>query len=879
MTLHACLSFLCFALGVSAALAQPTILLRPVVVTGSLLPQEPTDLTSPITVIDRREIERWGHTSAGEVLAALPFNTGGPANPNNADGGSNPGYASVSLRGMGANATLVLVNGRRIAPFGFSGSAVDLDSIPIAAIQRIEIIRDGGSALYGADAVAGVVNFILRAAYTGAELRVAGSAARRTGSSQVTATFGDTTTGDRSASWLITLDRRQQRALRAADRDFASTAVRPDRGLDATSMFGFPGAYSTDLSSPYVALSSSGLACDPGLHRGAVRDGEMCRYDYVVDGRISPRLHSQSAFGQGRFTLTDSAEIYTELLLNENRFGYQTSATPYWGGIAPSGEPYVLPSSSVYNPFSSDVQVWSRTTALGPRTTETRSIGDRALLGLKWSSAGWDVDSTVGTSGSRVRDDLQGGHVSDSRLRSAITAGDIDPLGVASGADLLALRNTQIAGRARQANARTDWLDSRATTKLVRLLNHDIGLAAGIELRRERLDDTASDLLSSGDVLGIAAPISPVSGGRRRAAATYAELAVPVLTEFNVQIGARADWYSDFGFAWSPKLSGVWAPVPWGSVRASTARSFRAPSLSELHAARTTSLTGPLSDPVRCPNGVARPGADPLADCDAQFGQIGGGNPNLEPEKSTSSTVGFVVRPVSGWSLGITYWQIAKTQNIGIVRDATVLDPVNYQSLSRLVRRGPASDEDVANGLPGRIFLVDSTNQNLGRSRFAGWDFELAGQTGPVLGGVVGVSATSALIVRAEQELTPGRDRVVLLDRSMVGTPIQRWRHSATVAWQKAIWNVGARLDYIGSYQDENTDTNGEATRVGRWWALGINAGFSHRQWEVGAAVTNLFNRSPPFSNKTSAFAVGWDDVTHDPRGRAIQLFLRYTMR
>ncbi|MEP7300934.1 MAG: TonB-dependent receptor [Caldimonas sp.] len=863
----------------AAAAADEPVQTAPVVITGSRLPRDPADLLVPVSVIERREIERWGAATAGEALFALPFNNGGAANPNNADGGSNPGYASVSLRGLGSNATLVLVNGRRVAPFGFSGVAVDLNSIPVTAIARIEILRDGGSALYGAEAIAGVVNIVLRTDYDGAELRLGGTGGQHLGASQASATFGRSATGDGALGWLVTVDQRQSRALNAADRDFARTAYRPARGLDATSSVGFPGGYASDLSSPYVAFSSAGLACDPTLHRGAVAAGEACRYDYVVDSTIAPRFDGRAVFGRARYELHGGAALYAELSYSDNRYLYRTSATPVWGALAASGEPYVLPAASPANPFGVDTQFRTRTTALGPRTNQARSRGQRLLLGLQWSGGDWEVDSTIGTSASLARDELLGGHVSDTRYRAAVARGDIDPFGTLAASDLAPLRATQASGTSRQADARMEWLDTRATTRLHQGLGRDVGLAAGVELRRERLQDAATALLTSGDVLGVAAPLSAVTGGRRRAGAIYGELLVPVFADLNAQLGARADWYSDFGLAVSPKLAAVWTPVRWAALRASASRSFRAPSLAELHVARLTALTGPLDDPVRCPNGVPQPGANPATDCGAQFGQLGGGNPDLDPERSTNLTLGLVLRPDPGWALSVTRWQIDKSADIGIVRDATTLDPASYPSLAGLVTRGPATPADVANGLPGSIVLIDTSNRNLGRSRFAGWDFELRGRAGRVFGGVLDLSATSALLVRADQQLIPGGATVRLLGGSLNGRPTQRWRHAVALDWRQAGWSLGARAERIGSYEDENPDADGQPRRVAAWGTLGLSAGVTAGPWEGGLAVTNLFDRAPPFSNKTSAFAAGWDDLSHDPRGRAVHAFLRYALR
>jgi iron complex outermembrane receptor protein len=432
----------------TAALAQATAPEEwtSLVVTGSRFPRIGTDPFAPVTTIGREQIERSGYATAGELFFALPLNTGGAPNVNNGDGLANPGYAGVSLRGIGTNATLVLVNGRRLAPYAFSGAAVDLNSIPLAAIDRVEILRDGASAQYGADAIAGVVNFVLRSDYAGTEARVGGGWTQGGGASEGAATVS---AGGRAGKlgWFATLDYRANSAIGATQRDFSRTAYLPDKGIDYTSAIGFPGAYSFDLSSPYAEFSAAGLDCDPARFPGAVPQGDFCNYDYVVDSYIVPKSSKASGFGRLTLDLGDDALAYAELLLTRNDYTYQSSPTPVWGGYTPTGEPFVLRTTSPYNTFGTDVQFWWRTSQLGTRTSDIEAAGDRAVVGVAWKAGAWELDAAAGTGGSRSRQYFTGGYVSEARLREVLaTSGRVNPFGETLPQDVPVLDSIEVGG-------------------------------------------------------------------------------------------------------------------------------------------------------------------------------------------------------------------------------------------------------------------------------------------------------------------------------------------------------------------------------------------------------------------------------------------------
>ncbi len=871
------LPFVLFAFPAAAPLAQDNVALPPLFVTGSRLSRPDAETVSPVTTITRDQIQRGGFATTGELFLTLPLNNGGAPNVNNGDGLTNPGYAAVSLRGIGTNATLVLVNGRRLAPYAFSGAAVDLNSIPVAAIDRIEILRDSASALYGADAIAGVVNFILRSDFAGSDVSVGGGWTTQGGADagQVTASLGG---GANGVNWFFTLDYRANAPLGATQRSFSRTAYLPDKGIDYTSAIGFPGGYSFDLTSPYVSFSSAGLDCNPALYPGAVPLGDACNYDYVVDSYIVPRSRKASGFGRVTWNAGADVQAYAELLLTGNSYRYSTSATPVWGGFTPTGVPFVLPASSPYNTFGTDVQFWWRTAQLGPRTMDIDAIGDRAVGGVTWTRGRWSLDAAAGTSGSRTKEYFHSGFVSEARLRDVLNNGArVNPFGATLPADIPVLQSIEVGGLARDATARVSWLDTRGTTHIDWRPGAPIRVAAGAEFRWERLQDSSGDLFRSGDVLGIAAAPAPV-GGRRTAAAAYGEVIVPLPSNLELQGSVRSDWYSDFGYAFTPRIAALWTPVPWASVRGSYARSFRAPNLPELYTAEVRGLSGPLDDPVRCPGGVPAPGANPQTDCGAQFGQIGGGNPLLEPERATNWLAGVVLRPATNVNLAATYWNIEKTNNIGILLDSTILDPLYYPELSRFALRRPPSASDVANGLPGPIDALLTNNQNLGAARYAGWDFELNAQVPGPFGGALNIGVLCALITEFRQQLQPGTEYVNFLGQSLNGTPVQRWRDSAYLQWTRGEWGLAANATYIASYQDENPGPDGTYPRVASWFTIGLQGSYASRGWELRAGVQNLFNRAPPFSNKSSAFTVGWDDLTHDPRGRLLYATVSYAL-
>ena len=218
----------------TSAWAQAVETLEKVVVTGSHIPRLDGETPLPVQTITREEIERLGVTTAAQLLERVPANVNGLNDALSIGNGGNPGLASANLRGLGSGSTLVLLNGRRLANYAFDGSTVDLNSIPLAAINRVEILKDGASAIYGSDALAGVINFILRKDYVGAEITGYGALTQEGGgnSGQLIASFGVGDLQRDRYNVFVSASYQKDEALKAIDRDFARTAYRPELGID-----------------------------------------------------------------------------------------------------------------------------------------------------------------------------------------------------------------------------------------------------------------------------------------------------------------------------------------------------------------------------------------------------------------------------------------------------------------------------------------------------------------------------------------------------------------------------------------------------------------------------------------------------------------------
>ncbi|MDQ2988425.1 MAG: TonB-dependent receptor, partial [Pseudomonadota bacterium] len=629
-TLGPCLALPAMAAGQAGE--QPPPKMERVVVTGSSIKRIDGETALPVQILKREDIDRIGAASTEELVKQLSSlsSAGSSTTVANASGVGGGNIATVSLRGLGGGRTLVLVNGRRMSvygggPLGSAGSSVDINSIPLSAIERVEVLKDGASAVYGSDAIAGVVNFILRKDFTGVEL---------------TATYGQPSAGghgkDKKAGifagfgkltedgYNVTFGANVQKTdpIFGADRPYANRINVAEQN-DQLSSISFPAN---------VTLYGSGSLVNPAFPNcGPVSQvspyfANLCRYDNSPFVSIQPESLKASVMANGRLTLSQNAEAYFETNHTNNNITSTTQQVPMtYNGITTASNPYVpayklliaqypalatkpasplggfvLVPTSPYYPTAfaaanglagKPLLLNYRDVANGPRQTRDNAESTRLMTGIRGSWSGWDLDSALLYSESKVNEELLIGYAQYSKVLPILNSGAINPFGETT--DKTALAAAQAAefrGTSYTTKTSLTSLDLKGSRELFTLANGAVALALGAELREEKFAYNPSVAIQTGDIAGLGGNNFPVTG-KRHVSSAYAEVSVPLARKLDVDVAARYDNYQNVGHTVNPKASVRWQPNNTFLLRSSVGTGFRAPSLTDLYTSQATSVT------------------------------------------------------------------------------------------------------------------------------------------------------------------------------------------------------------------------------------------------------------------------------------------------
>jgi iron complex outermembrane receptor protein len=842
-------------------------------VTGTRILRSDVESALPVQIIRREDIERGGYASVAEILSNVSANLGAFGDPlsigvqfNPRNTVPRPGLSSVNLRGIGDGSTLVLINGRRVANYAFDGGTVDVNTIPIAAIDRVEILKDGASAIYGTDAIAGVVNFILRNDYRGADISAYGDWTQHGGGDRYQASasagYGDLAIDRFNA--FVTLDYQRDEALRPSDRSF--THRTPDDPLFGFSKWSMP----ANILAPNEWLNPSyASGCAPPLSF-PVPFERWCGFDVNAFFEVLPRVTRASVLGRATLALGPDLQLFAEAAYAHNELELSivpTSAGGFKGGefFYPAGGPFYPSDFAAANGLAGDLSLIWRTLALGPRINEVDTQALRALVGVEGTAAGWDYGAAIVYSENRQRDDLAGGYVSGSRLADALATGLVNPFGPSGAEGDALLAGTTISGDFHRAKGATWLIDAKASRDVVHLPGGSLAIALGAEARRERLTNTYSPLANSGDVLGGGGERFSLEGSRT-VEALFAEASVPFAAGIESQVALRYDHYSDFGNTLNPKLALRWQPVKSLLLRASWGTGFRAPTIYDLETPLSHDFTVPgLEDPVRCPVTQAP------SDCNGEFPLVVGGNPNLEPEKSEQFNAGVVLAPTPNVALTLDYWKIRKKNIItGISEDDTLLPGARFAAN---VIRGPADPDHP--DLPGPIVLVDLSNQNFGDLRTSGFDVSFSWRGPATPYGRFTLAANGTYV--STYEIVVGDQNLRFAGSNDGPYTIPRWRHYASVYWNLGAWSATLAQAFQNGYDEIDLlycDANGcpVRRRVGAYSAWDLQLQYTGmRNTTLAIGVKNLFDRNPPFTQSR-----GFDASYADPRGRSFYARVAY---
>lgn len=833
---------------------QPNV--EEVVVTGSRIARgSDFESPSPVLSVDRDSIERSGYNNLQQLMEKLPANGFGAFSTrgNNQDSTAN-GAASISLRGLGADATLVLVNGRRvsISPFAenVTTNFVDINSIPVSAIERLEVLKDGSSAVYGSDAIAGVVNVILRRDFEGFETAVSYGAADGYDETTASAIWG--LSGEDSNVTMI-LDYFKNSNLFNSERGAMGSANQTARGgQDFRSSRGYPGAFivnGTAVRDP---------SCPPDRIAGG---GSLCVFDFGPFNVLIPEAERTGFMLMARQGIGEKLELFGEAQVQHNTSFAQGAPTPLDESAL-----LTVPATHPNNPFPGAQTIAIRryrTVDAGARQWDIESDNLRGVLGLRGSIGEWDweIAAQRARSKSEQTGDRTQGWVRTDFLQREIDAGRYNPFGgVQNPQSVIESVTTNLV---RRGESRFTMYDAQITGDLFQLPAGAVRMAAGAEWRDESVSDIPDDQFQRGLIFGTE---SVSASGSRDAWAAFVEFAVPVHETLELSLAGRYDEYSDFGDTTNPKLAVRWAPIEQLAFRASWGTGFRAPSLAQ------TGL-GPSQesqffiDTFGCQAGV--PGACTPLD----YNLIFAGNPNLEPEESETLNVGVAWRPADSVELSIDYWDITQENKIEEVPFGFIYQQFcGTQNSTTCVRSAPVSGASL-----GQLQSINTGFINIGEQSTSGID--LGGYWGFGVGpGRMTLGFQYTHVLEFDQ-VELNSDGTAFITQQLNG----EYEHpedkgQLTADWGTSTWGVYAMLSYIGPFEDTpDVDFDGvedfdlfTTPEVDAYTTLNLQlryTGIQNVQLLLG--LDNVLDEEPPFAvGDGDSDLYGYVQSIYSPRGR-----------
>ena len=903
-------------LGVGALPAFGQQQLDKVEITGSSIRRIESESALPVQILKKEDIERSGATSTVDLLQKLSAVQGQTTESASVGGGSF-GFSGVSIHNVGETRTLVLLNGHRLVQFGGQAltgfaAAFDLNAIPISAIERVEILTDGASAVYGADAIAGVVNFITKRDVSEGDITVGVSKPKGGGAGEqrfsISKGFGSLEKDGFNIFAAFAHDERKK--LDSVQRDFAKSGKvffeynGKNYRFQQFSASPIPANATDDagnLISPYQKVNG---VCPPKTFRVIDGSDDYCGFDFVGELEIYPVRKRDSGLVSFTQKLGDH-QLNADLVVSSTNQISRIAPVP--GSISiPAGSPlhtqYLLPLG-----ITGDSLAFYRIYDLGKRTNDDTAKFLDFAVGAKGVLAGWDYQGGYTHSTSDVKGSISGypGALAVRRLRAS---GALDPFVVAgqqSAAGLAALNAANFKGYWDGGKADLDTLSARGSRELGSMEGGPIMLGASANFNKEKfqskpslfaqglLSDPVAGTLCNPAVVpntcdqrfGDSSATIPYSADRK----TYGisgELALPVLKSLELNTQLRYDHYSDFGNATTAKGSFRWTPTPEVLVRGSVGTGFHAPTVPQVNAARQA--FGVTSDKYSSTPGllaVAAAQGAVLQPGNRQYDQIAGGNPKLGAEKSNQATLGIRFEPNKSLTLGADLWHVAIRDSFGQLTEQEVFaNPLKYPNSWGKTR-------DIGTGTDFLAFVAD--NQNLGKSYATGLDVDVASRANTPLG-ELNTSFKLTYMIREVQQTQVGGDYFSAIgDNGALGVVTFRWQGNLSTTLKSGAWAHTLTANFKSGYTDQETtverlDAAGNVVatedirlEVKRYATLDWQTQWSiNKSFALTVGLLNVFDTAPPLTLSTAGInkgqQFGYDDRYYDPRGRTLYLNASY---
>ena len=879
----------------SGAESGPT--LDAVVVTGSYIRRTDTESPSPVDIIDAEQILKSGRTTIADVIRSMSSDNSGTLTQN-FSGAMAGGSSGVSLRGLSVDATLVLVDGHRMATYPLADDGqrpfVDISSLPLGIVERVEVLKDGASALYGSDAIAGVVNVITKKEFSGFSIAAnLGSSYKADGLSQrVSALYGFGNLNTDGHNLYVNVEYRHSASISQLNRGsyLSQLDLRPYGGND---LRGGIVQQSPPNNGAFTAVgmvapldrTQSPAQLDqfyllPGCAAANLNYSGGCTWDPNVNKKIQPRtagLNVSAKWSQrvdDRWTnglMTSFFRSEAEQYRQPNQYLDGTSTVPFvWAGargaLVDQTDPLitqiVLPANHPDNPFNpaspyfagaqafygaafagylgKPALLYAALTDIPVQLTRYKTDVIRVVDDLKGELAGWDATFSAGyvRAATRITYD---GFVRASALNAAL-ADSSYRIGQNANLNSAALYATLAPHTQDTATSTLSYLSATGSRTLAPLRGGELAIAVGADARFTKADNPGEPYATEGDILMDG---SFYAKGSQTIYAGFVELSAPVLRTLELNAAARVDHYNSVGSAFTPKFGFKWKILPQLALRGTFARGFRAPGAAESGNSGSASSVFGVADDARC-SLTNRP-----SDCGQGYvAVLSKANADLKPERSKSFTLGLIAEPVSHLNLTVDYFSIKRTNEI----TTAALDPNNAV-------RGA---QQPGTTYPGPIVYYNTPYINASSSDTSGIDGEV--RAGMSLGnaGLLSAKLGGTYLIKSDQTIDgttyhyAGSVGPTALSGA-TGTP--RTRGIFSLDWTLNAVSIGATLNYRSHMKGIDESNGSTCLQLSATNSNCYVSSFAYLDMygqyrfttglQVTANVSNLTNRLAPLNTAT----------------------------
>jgi iron complex outermembrane receptor protein len=884
-----------------------------IVVTGSSIKRTDVEGALPITTISQEQIQRSGVTSVSELMTKIPQMQGYSTGAETA-GGSTDGISDASLRDLGGQYTLVLLNGRRLAAAD-SGGKVDLNSIPLSAIERVEVLTDGASAIYGSDAIAGVINFILKKELQETTISVRFDKPQESGGSSsnfsISTGFGELESD--GFNLMLSYSHDKQSSLKSSERDFANTGILPfsyqgqDLTLVRASSDAIPAnAYltfddgSTKSLNPYNEFNGQCAADN-------APQGSSCIYDFTEALNILPETTRDSVFVQSTFQLKDGTQLYSNLSWSQFDLNALYSPFPTYPFLLDTDSQLV--QDNVYPHITQgeidsleQVAVRWRTLPGGNRVDKFDTETKNFTTGIRGDINDLNYDLAFTYADSKRDKDYVSGYPLEDELISLLQSGEInifDAQENLTAAENKAVADVMYSGNWQTTNTSSIAIEGKASMPVLELPEGDAYIGFGFDYRQNEYNRTNSEANNSNIILLHTA--DPEYDLSRSTYGVFLETIAPLADGLELTAAIRYDNIGKITDSKRPtgeqsvnsdlddttyKVSLAYRPSDSWLIRASIGSGFKAPSMIEI--SETRALAGPTSASYNCPFSANDSMAQYCYSEPSQYYVYNEGYSDLRPEKSTQSSIGFVYAPDNDFSFNIDWWQVDLHDQVSrLTQDQIWNNPDIYRDLFGTRIDSGTNDE---------ILTITQAAVNIGESNNSGIDWGL-NITNELSFGTLKSSIGGTYIIESKK-LRVGTD-------DQFDSSLGKYGTNNAVTFRNIIQMVNtlshgdfthtASLSYRSGYEDVYhaagsnrvrlaSDLNsyyqgGVQLRVPSYMTVNYISTYHYDDnLNITIGINNLFDKQPPLSLRVSgSYQVGYDPRYVDALGRTFYLSGSYT--